>query len=156
MTQHCFEGRTCFVPLAFAALLMTGCSSIGGPAVPVAGVVAGAAAAAPAAAVKTVPVAAAPVEQVPDGVLAGPLGARISETDRKVAFAAQGNALATGQRKTWRGTSGGSYGYVEVGPEITGIAGNCRSYTHTIFFAGRPQSSAGQACHSTDGGWRST
>lgn len=135
---------------ALAALALAGCNSTGAPeAPPPAAPAAGAAAAAPGLAkpVKT-------AELAPDGVLAGALGANLSEGDRKIAFAAQLDALASGQRKTWRGGAGGAYGYVEPGAEAPGLKGSCRSYAHTIYFGGRPQSASGQACREADGAWR--
>lgn len=95
-----------------------------------------------------------PAEQAPDGVLAGALGAKLGDADRKTAFAAQLEALSSGKRKTWRGSAGGAYGFVEPGAETPGPKGSCRSYAHTIYFGGRPQSASGEACHEAGGSWR--
>ena len=144
-----FLARAGFAALAFAPLALAGCSPTGAPEAPAAAVVAGAAVAAP-----VVPaVAVKPAEQAPDGVLVGALGSKLNEADRKAAFTAQLAALSSGQRKTWRGGAGGAFGYVEPGAETPGLKGNCRSYAHTVYFGGRPQSASGQACREADGTW---
>ena len=119
--------------LLISPLLLSACASTGSDTPPpAAAAVAGAAVAA-----KPAP----PAEQAPDGVLAGPLGGKLSEADRKSAFAAQIAALSSGQRKTWRGTSG-AFGYVEPGG-AGAFNGACRAYTHTVYLAGRPQPGQG-------------
>ena len=149
MINFRFLARASFAALALAPLGLAACSSTGAPDAPAAGAVAGAAVAAPA--VPAPP--AKPVEPVPDGVLAGPLGGKLNEADRKGAFAAQLAALSTGQKKTWRG-AGGTYGFIEPGAESPSLKGSCRAYSHTIFFNGRPQSASGQSCREADGTWR--
>ena len=131
--------------LFIAPLVLAACASTGAdtPAPPPIAAVAGAAIAA-----KPAP----PAEQAPDGVLAGALGGKLSQADRKAAFAAQIAALASGQRKTWRGASG-AFGYVEPGGAGP-FNGACRAYTHTVYLAGRPQSAAGQSCRGEDGTWK--
>jgi surface antigen len=96
------------------------------------------------------PVAAQAV--VPSGgLLSGAVGASLSEADRQAAFDAQIAALEAGQRRSWRG-SHGIFGFIEPGSEI-GTAG-CRSYSQTIYIAGRPNKGNGQACRQPEGGWR--
>ncbi len=96
------------------------------------------------------PVAAAPQgPPSPAGVIAGPLGASLSEADRQTAFDTQVDALDSGQRKSWKGKAG-VFGYVEPGVE----AGGCRDYTHTLYIDGRPQSGKGNACRQANGTWK--
>ncbi len=84
------------------------------------------------------------------GVIAGPLGASLSEADRRIAADAQIEALEKGQRKSWKAKTGTTFGFVEPGAE----SGACRDYTHTIYVDGRPQSGKGQGCRGADGAWR--
>lgn len=85
--------------------------------------------------------------------LEGPVGARLGDADRQRAFQAEQDALAAGDRKTWRGVKG-NYGFVAVsgGPTPEG----CRDFTHTIYIAGRPVSGKGTGCKAPDGTWRIT
>lgn len=94
--------------------------------------------------------------------LEGPVGQRLAAADRDKALAAEQDALAAGQRKTWRGT-GGTYGYVE--PAASGAApadgvppapgaDACRTFTSTIYIGGRPQVGRGRGCPSPDGTYR--
>jgi surface antigen len=96
----------------------------------------------------TVPVAPAKPEIF--GVLGGSLGQKLGEADRQIAFEAQIEALNSGQRKSWRG-SNGSFGYVE-----TAASGGCKSYSHTIYLSGRPQTASATACKQSDGGWKAS
>lgn len=84
------------------------------------------------------------------GVIAGSLGASLSEADRRVAADAQYEALTSGQRKSWKAKTGTTFGFVEPGPE----AGSCREYTHTVYIDGRPQSGKGQGCREAGGAWK--
>jgi surface antigen len=85
----------------------------------------------------------------PAGVIAGPLGASLTEADRQAGFSAQIAALDQGQRRSWKG-SNGTFGYVEPGAE----SGACRVYTQTVYIDGRPRSGQGQACRQPDGSWK--
>lgn len=93
-------------------------------------------------------VAAAPPPAA--GVVGGALGQSLDEKDRGAAIDAQQQAVASGQRKSWRGAHG-AYGFVTPGPE----SGECRDYTHRVFINGRPQEAKGQACRQ-NGEWRVT
>src|SRR5208282_2319095 len=86
------------------------------------------------------------------GVLGGPIGASLAETDRAAAWKAQLAALDSGQRKSWRGGQG-VFGFVEPGAET---GGGCRAYSQTIYVAGRPNRGQGVACKDPDGGWKMT
>ena len=111
------------------------------------------------------PLDAAPVP-VPvnyGGFLGGPAGGRLPEADRKAALAAEDAAVASGERRSWKGDHG-VYGFVVPGPTsaaATAIPGDgapaeCRSFTATIFFAGRPQAGRGTGCRDLDGNWHVT
>lgn len=114
------------------------------------------------------PVAAAPPPSVaPEPVsygafLEGPVGQKLAGADRDKALAAEQDAVAAGQRRTWRGTAG-TYGYVEPAaagaPSTEGalpVAGGdaCRTFTSTIYLGGRPQVGHGRGCPGPDGTMR--
>lgn len=98
-------------------------------------------------------VAAEPAKPAIAGVLAGSVGQKLDKSSRQKAFDAQMLALDSGQRRSWKGERG-SFGYVEIGPETARSEGACRSYSHKIYVAGRPQSGEGLACRAPDGAWR--
>ncbi|WP_129218691.1 hypothetical protein [Lichenibacterium ramalinae] len=117
------------------------------------------------------PVAAvAPVEATPipipvnyGGFLGGAAGSKLPEGDRDAALAAENGALASGERRTWKGQKG-VFGYVVPGATASagtavpadGAPAECRSFTATIFFAGRPQTGHGTGCRDLDGNWHVT
>jgi surface antigen len=83
------------------------------------------------------------------GALGGPVGASLTAADRESAWNAQIAALASGQRRSWRGVRG-AFGFIEPGAE-TGAG--CRSYAQTIYVSGRPNRGHGVACKQPDGSW---
>ncbi len=119
------------------------------------------------------PVPAAPPPVVYGSFLEGPVGQKLSRSDRDKALAAEQDALAAGQRKAWRGDTG-VYGYVEPAaapagaspspvvvsdgiaatPPVTGAGDGCRSFTSTVYIAGRPQVGHGRGCPNPDGSYR--
>jgi surface antigen len=105
-----------------------------------------AAATAPAAAGAVVPENVDP--SMLGGVLAGSVGLGLENSDRIAAYKAQVAALESGERKSWRGEKG-VFGYVEAAPS----QGSCRSFTQTVFVAGRPYVGRGSACRQADGTW---
>jgi surface antigen len=130
-----------------AALCLAGCSGFGmsgGPPPP-----------------SPPPVSAAPeapaAPAIPTGaalgsILGGPIGASLSEADRETAWNTQLAALASGQRRSWRGAHG-VFGFVEPGAET---GGGCRAYSQTIYVAGRPNRGQGVGCKQPDGSWKMT
>ncbi len=82
------------------------------------------------------------------GLPSGALGASLDPADKAAANKAEMAALASGDRKTWRGDDG-AYGYVAP----AGGAGDCRDFTHTIYINGRPVVGKGTACR-TGEGWK--
>jgi surface antigen len=85
--------------------------------------------------------------------LEGPTGTRLGDADRQRAFEAEQEALASGDRKTWRGVKG-NYGFVALSGSPT--PDGCRDFTHTIYISGRPVTGKGTGCKAPDGTWRIT
>ena len=101
------------------------------------------------------PVASVPGAEAPrpiTGWLATAAGDALDAADRERAFAAQVSAAETGQRASWRSTKG-HFGFVEPGPEKTGLGGTCRPFSHTIYIDGKAQRGTGSACRSSAGIW---
>ena len=85
-----------------------------------------------------------------------PIGASLDDEDRERAYAAQLDALDRGQSGapvSWKNPDSGRYGTVVPGPAYVENGRNCRSYTHTIYIDGRPQTARGTACRNPDGSW---
>ena len=116
--------------------------------------------AAPVSAVEAAPL---PVPVNYGGFLGGAAGSKLPEADRKAALAAEDGAVASGERRSWKGERG-VYGFVVPGPTSTattadpadGAPAECRSFTATIFFGGRPQTGKGTGCRDLDGNWHVT
>jgi surface antigen len=84
------------------------------------------------------------------------IGAAMDDEDRQRAYAAQMSALndgAAGAPVSWRNPDSGRYGTVVPGPYYEAEGRRCRSYTHTIYIDGRPQTARGTACRNPDGTW---
>ena len=101
---------------------------------------------------ETPPPAAAAVAVTPPpppppyiGLASGSLGQSLNVAGKAAANKAELAALASGERKTWRGDDG-SYGYVAPAAGT----GDCRDFTHTIYINGRPQVGTGKACRAGD------
>ena len=114
--------------------------------------------------------AVSPVEATPipvpvnyGGFLGGPTGSKLPEADREAALAAENGAISSGERRTWKGAKG-VFGYVVPGPTAAastavpadGAPAECRTFTSTVFFAGRPQTGHGTGCRDLDGNWHVT
>ncbi len=97
----------------------------------------------------TPPVASAPAALPPyAGLASGSFGQNLDAAGKTAANKAEAEALASGDRKTWRGDDG-AYGYVAPGP----ANGDCREITHTVYINGRPTVGKGTACKSGEG-WK--
>jgi surface antigen len=84
------------------------------------------------------------------------IGAALDDEDRQRAYAAQMDALErgpSGAPVSWRNPDSGRYGTVVPGPAYVDAGRNCRSYTHTIYIDGHPQTARGTACRNPDGSW---
>jgi surface antigen len=90
------------------------------------------------------------------GLLGNRIGASMDDEDKQRAYAAQREALETGQSGapvSWRNPDSGRYGTVVPGPAYQQAGNTCRQYTHTIYIDGRPQTARGAACRNPDGTW---
>jgi surface antigen len=100
--------------------------------------------------------AGAAIGGVLGGLIGNRIGASLDEQDRQRAYAAQMQALETGPSGapvSWRNPDSGRYGTVVPGPAYQESGRNCRSYTHTIYIDGTPQTVRGTACRNPDGTW---
>ena len=90
------------------------------------------------------------------GLVGNRIGASLDEQDRRRAYAAQEEALEHGKSgvaTSWRNPDSGHYGAFVPGPAYADNGRNCRSYTHTIYIGGQPQTARGVACRNRDGTW---
>lgn len=90
------------------------------------------------------------------GVVGNEIGRRMDEVDRRAAMEAEYRALETGRTGTatpWRNPNTGRYGTVVPGKPYMANALHCRTYTHTIYIDGRPETITGRACRNPDGTW---
>jgi len=84
------------------------------------------------------------------------IGAAMDDEDKRRAYAAQVQALDAGTPGapiSWRNPDSGRYGMVVPGPTYEEQGRQCRSYTHTIYIDGRPETARGTACRNSDGSW---
>jgi surface antigen len=92
------------------------------------------------------------------GLVGNRIGAALDDEDRQRAYTAQVDALERGQpgaAVSWRNPDSGRYGTIVPGPAYQESGRNCRSFTHTIYIDGRPQTVRGTACRNPDGTWTS-
>lgn len=90
------------------------------------------------------------------GLVGNRIGAALDEEDKKRAFAAEVDALErgpSGAPVAWKNPDSGRYGTVVPGPAYQDAGRNCRSFTHTIYIDGKPQTARGTACRNPDGTW---
>ena len=89
--------------------------------------------------------------------LDGPVGSKLTQADRDKALGAEQDAVASGQRKTWKGDHG-TFGYVEPSAATqlptADAAELCRTFKSTVFLNGRPQVGNGTGCQNPDGSFR--
>jgi len=84
------------------------------------------------------------------------IGAAMDDEDKQRAYAAQMQALndgSPGAPVSWRNPDSGRYGTVVPGPYYDEAGRHCRSYTHTVYIDGSPQTARGTACRNPDGTW---
>jgi surface antigen len=102
--------------------------------------------------------AGAAIGGVLGGLIGNRIGAALDDEDKERAYAAQMDALERGQSGapvSWRNPDSGRYGTVVPGPAYQQAGRNCRSFTHTIYIDGQPQTARGTACRNPDGTWTS-
>lgn len=90
------------------------------------------------------------------GLIGNRIGASLDDDDKQRAYAAQMDALErgpSGAPVSWKNPDSGRYGSIVPGPAYQNSGRNCRSYTHTIYIDGRPETSRGTACRNPDGTW---
>lgn len=90
------------------------------------------------------------------GVVGNEIGRRMDEADRRAAMEAEYRALETGRAgiaTPWRNPNSGLYGTVVPGRPYKAAGAHCRTYTHTIYINGRPETMNGRACRKPDGTW---
>jgi surface antigen len=90
------------------------------------------------------------------GLIGNRIGAGMDEDDKQRAYAAQVQALesgASGAPVAWKNPDSGRYGSIVPGPAYQQAGRNCRSFTHTIYIDGTPQTARGTACRNPDGTW---
>jgi surface antigen len=90
------------------------------------------------------------------GLIGNHIGAGLDDEDKQRAYAAQMDALErgpSGAPVAWKNPDSGRYGTVVPGPAYQDAGRNCRSFTHTIYIDGRPQTARGTACRNPDGAW---
>ena len=90
------------------------------------------------------------------GIIGNRIGAALDDEDKQRAYDAQLDALErgpSGAPVSWRNPDSGRYGTVVPGPSYQDAGRNCRSYTHTIYIDGRPQTARGTACRNPDSTW---
>lgn len=91
------------------------------------------------------------------GVVGHEIGRHLDEADRRAAMEAEYRALEygqTGNPTPWRNPDSGHYGRVVPGKPYMEAQRHCRTYTHTIYIDGEPQTMSGTACRRQDGTWK--
>ncbi|MGH6770100.1 MAG: glycine zipper domain-containing protein [Xanthobacteraceae bacterium] len=100
--------------------------------------------------------AGAAVGAVAGGLIGSAIGASLDEEDRRMAYAAEMQALesgAPGVAVGWRSPRTHYYGTVVPGPYQVVDGRRCRPYTHTVYINGRPEVARGTACRNPNGVW---
>lgn len=90
------------------------------------------------------------------GVVGHEIGRRLDEADRRAAMEAEYRALEYGRvgvATAWRNPNSGHYGNVVPGQPYVANSQHCRTYTHTIYIDGKPETMSGRACRRSDGTW---
>ena len=90
------------------------------------------------------------------GLICNRIGAAMDDEDKQRAYAAQMEALErgpSGAPVSWRNPDSGRYGSIVPGPAYDQRGMKCRSFTHTIYIDGQPQTARGSACRNPDGSW---
>jgi surface antigen len=91
------------------------------------------------------------------GILGNQIGKSLDEEDRRMAAAAEYQALEYGQpgaSTPWDNPQTRHHGQIVPGKPYQEGSQYCRSYTHTIYISGEPQTARGTACRQSDGTWQ--
>jgi surface antigen len=100
--------------------------------------------------------AAAVTDAALGGLLGNKLGAALDESDRRLAYHAQIEALdhgAPGAPVPWRNPISGRYGNIVTGPLYDRKGAKCRGFSHTVTINGELETARGTACRNSEGGW---
>jgi surface antigen len=87
------------------------------------------------------------------GLMNAKFAALLDEEDRRLAHAAQLEALdkgAAGAPVPWRNPASGRYGNIVPGPAYISKSETCRGYSHTVTIAGQIEIARGTACRVAD------
>ena len=90
------------------------------------------------------------------GLIGNPIGAALDDTDRRLAYQAQIDALergAPGAPVAWRNPDSGRHGNIVPGPIYDVKGAKCRGYSHTVTIDGQPETVRRTACRAADGSW---
>jgi surface antigen len=91
------------------------------------------------------------------GIIGNQIGRALDEEDRRIAAAAEYQALEygqPGQPTPWDNPQTQHRGQIVPGKPYQQGSQHCRSYTHTIYIGGEPQTARGTACRQPDGTWQ--
>jgi surface antigen len=91
------------------------------------------------------------------GIIGNRIGAALDEEDRRMAAAAEYQALEygqSGQPTPWNNPQTQRHGQIVPGKPYQQGSQYCRPYTHTIYIGGQPQTARGTACRQPDGTWQ--
>lgn len=101
-------------------------------------------------------VAAAVSNAALGGLIGAKIGAALDEDDRRLAYAAQIEALdrgSPGAPVPWKNPASGRYGNIVPGPAYARKGETCRGYSHTVTIAGQIEIARGTACRVAQGPW---
>lgn len=102
-------------------------------------------------------VGGAAIGAVAGGIIGNVIGHDLDERDRQMAAAAEYRALEYGQSGApvaWDNPENQHRGQIVPGKPYVQAGLNCRTYTHTIYIGGQPQTARGTACRQPDGTWK--
>lgn len=90
------------------------------------------------------------------GLLSAKISAALDDEDRRLAQAAQLEALdngASGAPVPWRNAASGRYGNIVPGPAYNRQGDTCRGFSHTVSIGGQFEIARGTACRAGNGPW---
>jgi surface antigen len=91
------------------------------------------------------------------GIVGNQIGKDLDEEDRRMAAAAEYQALEYGKPGAptpWDNPQSQHRGQIVPGKPYQQGSQYCRPYTHTIYIGGQPQTARGTACRQPDGTWQ--
>ncbi|WP_022722847.1 RT0821/Lpp0805 family surface protein [Rhodopseudomonas sp. B29] len=100
---------------------------------------------------------AAAVDSAAMGGLIGPkIGALLNAEDRRLAYAAELEALDNGESGApvpWKNATSGRYGNIVPGPAYARQGATCRGFQHAVTIGRQIEIARGTACRSPEGQW---